>query len=239
MAPLSDFKALSFDVYGTLIDWETGVFTGLQPLVEANNVTIGRKELLDIYHREEVKQQAQSPDMKYCDLLAAVHPKVAAALGLPAPPAAQSRAFGDSCGAWPAFPDTVDALARLARHYKLVVLSNVDRASFARSNAGPLQGAHFDLVITAQDVGSYKPDPRNFEHMLARVKEEFGLDKPQVLQTAQSQYHDHQPAKKMDIHSCWIERPGALIGNRENPLYHWKFDTLGDMADALDKELGN
>jgi 2-haloalkanoic acid dehalogenase type II len=239
MSPLSDFKALSFDVYGTLIDWETGVFNGLQPLLDADNATIDRRKLLAVYHEEEVKQQTEAPDMKYSDLLAAVHPRVASALGLPAPPESQSRAFGDSIGQWPAFPDTVDALKRLGKHYKLVVLSNVDRDSFSRSNAGPLQGVHFDLVITAQDVGSYKPDLRNFDYMLDKVKAEFGLDKAQVLQTAQSQFHDHQPAKKKGLSSCWIERPGAMMGNRDEPVYDWKFDTLGDMADALDKELGN
>ena len=238
MARISDFRVLTFDVYGTLIDWETGVFDSLQPLLAANNATstLSRQQLLDVYHECEMAQQAKTPGMKYHQLLSTVHPHVAAKLGLPAPTPEQDAAFGASVGRWPAFPDTVDALTRLGKHYKLVVLSNVDRESFAESNAGPLGGVPFDAVITAEDVGSYKPDPRNFEYMLREVKEKFGVDKGQVLQTAQSQYHDHHPARKQGIRSSWIVRPGSIMGNRDDVVYDWKFDTLGDMADALESE---
>lgn len=92
------------------------------------------------------------------------------------------------------------------------------------------------MVITAQDVGGYKPDLRNFEYMLDAVKEEFGVEREQVLQTAQSQFHDHQPAKKVGVKSVWIVRPGAIMGNVGEEIYDWKFDTLGDMADAVEKE---
>ncbi|KAI8720332.1 hypothetical protein NCS52_00478300 [Fusarium sp. LHS14.1] len=237
MSRLSDFRLLSFDVYGTLIDWETGVLNGLKPLLEANNASFSREHLLTIHHELEVAQQVKTPDMKYSELLTTIHPQIAERLSLPKPSAEQDKAFGDSIGTWPAFPDTVEALRRLGKHYKLVVLSNVDRESFSGSNSGPLQGVPFDLVITAQDVGSYKPDLRNFEYMLREAETKFGIPKAQVLQTAQSQFHDHQPAKKMDIKSSWIERPGAVMGNRASPVYNWKFDTLGDMADALEKEL--
>ncbi|KAJ4311519.1 hypothetical protein N0V84_010406 [Fusarium piperis] len=237
MSRLSDFRLLSFDVYGTLIDWETGVFNGLKPLLDTNDASFSRERLLTIHHELEVAQQVKTPDMKYSELLTTIHPQIAERLGLPKPSAEQDKAFGDSIGTWPAFPDTVEALRRLGKHYKLVVLSNVDRESFSGSNSGPLQGVPFDLIITAQDVGSYKPNPRNFEHMLREAEAQFGIPKAQVLQTAQSQFHDHQPAKKMGIKSSWIERPGAVMGNRENPVYDWRFDTLGDMADALDKEL--
>ncbi|KAJ4170865.1 hypothetical protein NW754_007009 [Fusarium falciforme] len=237
MSRLSDFRLLSFDVYGTLIDWETGVLNGLKPLLEANNASFSREHLLTIHHELESAQQVKTPDMKYSELLTTIHPQIAERLGFPKPSAEQDKAFGNSIGTWPAFPDTVEALRRLGKHYKLVVLSNVDRESFSGSNSGPLQGVPFDLIITAQDVGSYKPDPRNFEYMLREAEAKFGIPKAQVLQTAQSQFHDHQPAKKMDIKSSWIERPGAVMGNRENPVYNWRFDTLGDMADALDKEL--
>ncbi|EFY87143.1 hypothetical protein J3459_016722 [Metarhizium acridum] len=236
MAKLSDYKVLTFDCYGTIVDWETGVLNALQPLLEANNAALSRKELLAVYHECEAAQQAETPDLPYDKVLTAVHPKVAARLGLKKPSAEESETFGASVGKWPAFPDSVAALSRLSRHYKLVILSNVDRESFARTNAGPLQGFPFHLIITAQDVGSYKPDIRNFEYMVRQVKDRFGAEKDQIIQTAQSQFHDHQPAKKTGIKSSWIVRPGAVMGNRMDEIYDWKFETLGDMADAVEED---
>jgi 2-haloalkanoic acid dehalogenase type II len=240
MARLTDFRILCFDVYGTLIDWETGVVNALQPWLQANHRTdVSRKQLLDVFHELESKQQEKTPDMAYADLLGAVHPQVAAALQMEPPSTEGSRAFGRSVGKWPAFPDTVDALHKLKKQYKLVVLSNVDRESFAASNAGPLQGFPFDLIITAQDVGSYKPNLENFRTMLNKVKDLFGIEQAQVLQTAQSQFHDHQPAREIGIKSCWIVRPGAVMGNRSGEVFNWKFDSLGEMADAVDAEVGS
>lgn len=240
MAKLTNFKLLSFDVYGTLIDWETGVLTALQPLLDTNNKTNShsRKELLEIYHQHEASQQRKTPDLSYCDLLATIHPHIARDLNCKPPSEAENKAFGNSVGEWPAFPDTVDALRRLAKYFKLVVLSNVDRNSFSATNSGPLQGFTFDAIITAQDIGSYKPSLKNFDFMLEKVKERFRVEKAQVLQTAQSQFHDHHPAKEMGIKSCWIVRPGAEMGNREEEIFDWKFDTLGEMADAVEKDSG-
>ncbi|KZL68521.1 haloacid dehalogenase [Colletotrichum incanum] len=238
MTSLKDFRVLTFDVYGTLIDWESGMLAALQPLLEENKRTdFSRKHLLEVYHELEARQQTKTPDLRYSELLTTIHPQIAERLGLAAPAPEASKAFGDSVGHWPAFPDTVDALRRLGKYYKLVVLSNVDRDSFAVTNSGPLEGVPFDLVITAQDVGSYKPDQRNFDYMLRKVKDSFGVEKDQVLQTAQSQFHDHHPAKEAGIKSSWIVRPGAVMGNRNREIYDWKFDTLGQMADALEKEL--
>lgn len=239
MENLSDFQVLSFDVYGTLIDWERGMLAALQPLLEANDASssYSRQQLLGGIHELEREQQAKTPGMRYSEVLTAIHPLIAARFGFAEPAVDESVAFGASVGRWPAFPDTVEALRRLSKHYKLVVLSNVDRESFAVTNAGPLQGFTFDMVITAQDVGSYKPDPRNFEYMIAKVKDKFGADKHRILQTAQSQFHDHHPASAMGIKSCWIVRPGAVMGDRDGEIYDWRFDTLGEMADALEAEL--
>ncbi|KAJ0124039.1 hypothetical protein J7T55_012512 [Diaporthe amygdali] len=237
MARLTDFKVLAFDVYGTLIDWETGMITNLQPLLNDNNADFSREKLLDVIHECERAQQQATPASQYHEILTAIHPQIAEKLGLRKPSSEQSKAFGLSVGSWPAFPDTVDALKRLSKHYKLVILSNVDRESFAGSNQGPLEGIKFDLIITAQDVGSYKPDLRNFRYLLKEVDQKFGVSKDEVLQTAQSQYHDHRPAKETGIRSSWIVRPGAIMGNRASPIYDWKFDTLGDMAAALEDEL--
>ncbi|KAJ5091399.1 2-haloalkanoic acid dehalogenase [Penicillium alfredii] len=236
MSRLSDYQLLCFDVYGTLIDWEGGILAALQPTLANANEQFSREHLLTVFHELESKQQRLTPDMPYSQLLATVHPHLAERLGLPPPSAADNTRFGDSVGNWPAFPDTVAALRRLAQHFKLVVLSNVDRDSFAKSNAGGLQGIPFDLVITAQDIGSYKPDPRNFEYMLRAVQDTFGIEPDRILQTAQSQFHDHRTAREVGIKSVWIERPGATMGNLDEPIFDWRFDTLGEMADALEKE---
>jgi 2-haloalkanoic acid dehalogenase type II len=238
MSKLTDFNVLSFDCFGTIIDWEAGVHAALQSFLDATPgaPSFSKKQLLDAYHECEAPRQAEAPGLPYDQLVAGILPQLAAKLSLPAPSETQIAAFGASVGDWPAFPDSVEALRRLSKHFKLVILSNVDRASFARTNAGPLQGLPFDLIITAQDVGSYKPDLRNFEYMLREVKEKFGAEKAQVLQTAQSQFHDHHPAKKMGMSSCWIVRPGAIMGYRVEEIYDWKFDTLGAMADAVESE---
>ncbi|RJE21457.1 dehalogenase [Aspergillus sclerotialis] len=234
MSFLSDYRLLAFDVYGTLVDWESGILSAFQPTLDEHNAHFSPEKILHIFHDLEHDQQARTPDMPYSNLLATIHPALAQRLGLPAPTEQQSKTFGESVGSWPVFPDTVSALHRLSKHYKLVVLSNVDRESFAKTNAGSLQGFPFDLVITAQDIGSYKPDLRNFEYMLSAVKSKFNVDRNQVLQTAQSQFHDHHPAKKSGIKSVWIVRPGAIMGNVKDTVYDWRFDTLGEMADALE-----
>ena len=237
MSKLIDYQLLSFDVYGTLIDWETGILTAFKPLLERlGSKQPTRPQILDVYHELEVAQQKKTPDMPYSQLLATIYSEFAAQFGLEQPTAQESQTFGNSIGRWPAFPDTVEALRRLGKRYKLVVLSNVDKESFSASNAGPLGAVEFDRIITAQEIGTYKPDLRNFEYMLKTVKEEFGVEKAQVLQTAQSQFHDHHPAKEMGIKSAWIQR-GGTMGNRSNEVYDWKFSTLADMADAVDKEI--
>ena len=237
-AKLSDYRVLCFDVYGTLVDWEAGILQAFQPTLDKNHKTeaFTREELLKTCDELAREQQAKPPDMPYSQLLETIHPQFASRLGLEPPSPEESNAFGQSVGSWPAFPDTVGALRRLANHYKLSVLSNVDRESFVKTNAGSLGGIPFDLVVTAQDVGSYKPNLRNFDYILNEVKSRFDIDPQQVLPTAQSQFGDHQPAHKKGLKSSWIVRPGATMGNVEYPIYDWKFDTLSDMADALEKE---
>jgi 2-haloalkanoic acid dehalogenase type II len=238
MSHLTDFKLLSFDVYGTLIDWETGAINAFQPVLKkAGKEDIDRKHILQVLHSIEPKVEKENPTLKYSEVLTKVHPMLCKELGLQEPSEEESEKFGASVGEWPGFPDSVEALRRLQKVYKLVVLSNVDNDSFKLGNANGLQGFKFDAVYTAQDIGSYKPDLKNFEYMLKRAKEEFGVEKHGVLQTAQSQFHDHHPAKEMGIKSSWIYRPGAIMGNRDDPVYTWKFDTLADMADAVEKEL--
>jgi len=238
MAKLTDFRLLSFDVYGTLIDHERGKLEALRPTLEKNNKTdLDPKLILKKCHDLEGAQQAKTPSMIYSELLETIHPELCESIGCAKPSIEESKAYGDSIGTWPAFPDTVEALKRLQKQYKLVVLSNVDNTSFSASNAGALENFKFDAVLTAQDIGSYKPDLRNFEHMLKHAKDKFGIERTEVLQTAQSQFHDHHPARKMGLKSTWIYRPGSIMGNRDDPVWDWKFDTLADMADAVEREV--
>lgn len=234
MSKLTDFNLLSFDVYGTLIDWESGAIQALRPLLEkSGKADLNPTHILQVIHTIEPTIEKEHPDWKYSEVLSAVHPKLCKELGLQEPTEAESKLFGASVGSWPAFDDTVEALKRLSKTYKLVVLSNVDNESFEEGNAVGLKGFKFDAVYTAQDIGSYKPNHKNFEYMLQHVKEEFGVNKEEVLQTAQSQFHDHHPAKELGIKSSWIYRPGLIMGNRKDPVFTWKFDTLVCLAKLI------
>jgi len=143
--------------------------------------------------------------------------------------------YGRSVPDWPAFPDSPAALQYLKQHYALVILSNVDRASFARSNER-LQ-VQFDHVFTAQDIGSYKPDPRNFRYMLEHLAQ-AGHAKSDVLHTAESLFHDHVPAREAGLATCWIHRrreQGGFGATRPpeaevRPDFH--FDSMAAMVEA-------
>ena len=235
---LHDFRVLSFDCYGTLIDWETGILAGLEPLVDKAAPNLGRDQILETFSRHESAQEAETPAMLYSKLLAAVHKRIAGEWGVTTT-ADEDAYFGGSVGSWPAFDDTVAALKYLKQHYKLVILSNVDRASFAQSNKR-LEVA-FDFIFTAEDIGSYKPTPRNFEYMLENLAK-AGIGKKDILHTAESLFHDHAPANKIGLASAWIHRRhaaggfGATAQPKEMPHTDFRFTSLGEMADAHRKE---
>jgi 2-haloalkanoic acid dehalogenase type II len=240
MPRLSDFQVLTFDCYGTLIDWETGIVAAIGPWLERHGVSVTRDQILAAFADAEAPQQAKTPDLRYPELLARVHTALARRFGV-APDAAAAQAFGASIQDWPAFADSADALAYLKRHYRLVILSNVDRASFAHSSRK--LGVAFDAVYTAEDIGSYKPDARNFEYMLARLAEQ-GIAREQILHTAESLYHDHIPAKRSGLATCWIHRRAGQSGHgatrppEVDITPDFRFATLGDMAAAHRAELG-
>jgi len=234
---LSDFKALSFDCYGTLIDWETGLERALGPLGEQGGLT--SEELIADYGLIEHQVEEECPGLRYSELLEKVHERLSQQLGVE-PDAEAAQAFGQSVGDWPAFPDSAEALAYLKHHFQLIILSNVDRASFARSNAK--LGVEFDQIHTAEDIGSYKPDLRNFEYLIARASE-AGIGKGQLLHTAQSLFHDHVPANRMGIASAWIDRrhdrqgAGATVLPDPMPHFDFRFTSLGELAEAHRAEL--
>jgi len=229
---LSDSKALSFDCYGTLIDWETGLLEALRPLRERAGVS--DVELLEAYGEAEHDAEVKFPGLVYSQLLEKVHAGLSRRFGVPENVEEAAR-FGVSVGDWPAFPDTPEALRYLKRHFKLIILSNVDRLSFAGSNER--LGVEFDHVFTAQDIGSYKPDLRNFEYLIAHLAVD-GIDRAALLHVAQSLFHDHAPANRMRIASAWIDRRhgqpggGATVMPDPIPHYDFRFTSLGELAEA-------
>lgn len=231
---LSDFRVLTFDCYGTLIDWETGLFAALQPLLTRAGVGADRDTVLAEFARREAAQQETTPAMRYDEVLRSVHGQLATAWGV-APDAREDAAFGASVADWPAFPDTPDALRYLAQHFKLVILSNVDRASFRRS--AERLGVAFDAVLTAEEIGSYKPDPRNFAALVDHVGA-MGFQRRQILHTAQSLFHDHVPANAAGLASAWIDRRhdtpgfGATKPPAAGVRWDFRFTSLGEMAEA-------
>ncbi|WCM23019.1 haloacid dehalogenase type II [Paraburkholderia bryophila] len=236
---LTDFKALTFDCYGTLIDWERGITAALTPLVERAGKPLTRDEVLEAHARHESQQQRYTPEMPYSDLLAVVFRRLAEEWGVHAT-ANEAAAYGQSVKQWPAFPDSASTLQYLKKYFKLVVLSNVDNESFAHSNA-KLE-VEFDAVITAEDVGSYKPARRNFEYMIDLLPS-LGVRRDEVLHVADSHFHDHQPCSELRLRSCWIYRRfeqrgfGATVGTVGEPAVEFKWTSMAQLVKAHHEEL--
>jgi 2-haloacid dehalogenase len=234
---LTKYKAASFDCYGTLIDWEAGIVAVLGPWVREEGLELSDEDLLVAYAANEAAIEREAPSGLYPDVLASALRRVGERLGAPVSDAWAQR-LGESVPQWPAFPDSADALGRLARHYKLIILSNVHRAGFAASNRQ--LGGDFSAVITAEDVGAYKPAKKHFR-ALDTTLASLGLDRRELLHVAQSLFHDHAPAKREGLASVWInrrhDRPGW--GATPQPTGEWSYDlefnSMADFASAVDQ----
>lgn len=236
---LTDFKVMSFDVYGTLIDWESGIIAGLKSLTDQVSRSLSRNEILEAHAHFESKTQRQTPGTIYSRLLAVVYKRLAEEWGI-ATRWENCLAYGRSVEDWPAFEDSAGALHYLKRYYKLVVLSNIDNASFVHSNKK--LKITFDAVYTAEDIGSYKPSPRNFEYMIENLAR-LGIEKHEILHTAESMFHDHAPANQLGLANCWIYRRheqegfGATMNPAEMPNYGVVFNNMSDLVEAHQTEL--
>ncbi len=241
---LQDFKVLTFDCYGTLIDWEAGIWDAFQPLIMSNGrQDLTREKMLEAFAVFESQQESATPAMSYPDVLCSVHGAVADRFGLKTTNCLNED-FGHSVPLWPAFPDTADALRILKKHYRLVILSNVDQDGFTASNRK--LGVEFDAIYTADIIGSYKPDSANFVYLLERLREDHGLEKQDILHTAQSLFHDHLPAQSMGMATTWIDRQrlsesgrwGATAKLDDVPSTDFLFHSLSEMAAAVDAGFG-
>ncbi len=199
---LTDFEALTFDVVGTLIDFETGVLAALRPWLAAHGVAADDEDLLAMVGAGDARHGAEAPGETFTDALPAIFADIAARWDVPSSHA-DAEAFRDSVPDWPAFPDSREALAYLRRHYTLVAVTNADRRAFEIMN--DKLGDPFHAAVTADAVGAVKPDERMFRRALDALAA-MGVSKERILHTAQSQYHDIVPAKALGLATMWIHR---------------------------------
>lgn len=237
---LADFEALSFDCYGTLIDWEAGLAAVLGPWARSRGLDTGDEALLAAYAGEESRAEREHPDELYPDILARSFRAMGARIGAEVTDE-DAAALARSVPDWPAFPDSAAALAELGRHYQLIILSNVDRRSFAASSER--LGVDFAAVITAEDVGSYKPAQANFDMLLGTVAG-LRISGSKLLHVAQSLFHDHVPAKQAGLPTVWINRRRDRAGWGATPpppapvQPDWEFPSLAAFAAAVASESG-
>lgn len=234
----TDFEALSFDCYGTLIDWEAGIAAVLHPWARRSGLDLDSERLLEAYAAAEARAEHDHPSERYPDILAhsfhALGDELGVSVGVQ-----DANALASSVPDWPAFADSHDALKLLAERFKLIILSNVDRASFAGSQKR--LGAEFSGVVTAEDVGSYKPSPGNF-HALAAEARRLEVGEGRLLHVAQSLFHDHVPAKRAGLQTVWInrrhDRPGwgATPAPPADVSPDWEFPSMAAFASAVDGE---
>jgi 2-haloacid dehalogenase len=204
MLDLARFKVLTFDCYGTMIDWETGIFSALRPILAAHGKTIADSALLEVY--SELEASAEKGEfLRYRDVLQSVVRGFGERLGF-LPSDAEARSLPESIANWQPFPDTVEALRKLKSRYQLAVISNVDDDLFA--STAPKLGVAFDQVITAQQARCYKPCIRMFE----LAEERIGVSREQWLHVGQSIYHDVIPAQSLGIVTVWVKRPSPRPG---------------------------
>lgn len=204
MIEFESFTHLTFDCYGTLIDWENGILTAVAPVLKRHKIPAKPEQVLALFAKYEAEHEAR-PWRSYREVLRAVMSAIASELGFK-PDTRDLEALADSVGKWSPFPDTITALQQLKKRYKLVILSNIDDALFAKT-AKRLR-VKFDEVITAEQVRHYKPSPENFRFALDRL----GVSQRQVLHVAQSLFHDHVPAKELGFTTVWVNRQSRLPG---------------------------
>ena len=225
----STYKLLTFDVVGTLIDFETGILNFIRPRTTADDHSI-----LAAFGEAEGAQQEAAPDMPFTQMLSPIYDRMAPALGLPA---GEAEGFRLSIPDWPAFPDSVEALHRLGARYRLVALTNADNWAL-RAMAETLQRP-FDDAVTCEDVGVNKPDPQVFAYCRGR-QSVHGFGVADTLHVAQSQYHDIGVSMRLGYATAWIERRkgekgfGATPAPKKvtTPTYH--FASLAELADAAE-----
>jgi putative hydrolase of the HAD superfamily len=198
----SDFNTLTFDVVGTLIDFETGILDWFRPMLGRHGAPKTDEEILTAFAAVEDRYQRETPEKPFTEMLPLIYREMVFGWGI-GPREEDAESFRDSIRSWPPFPDTVEALEKLGTRYRLVAVTNAD--AWALGHMGANMGDPFQEKITCDEVGTNKPNPRVFEYVLEKLAPR-GVGKKDILHTAQSQYHDIAPASKMGFATTWIER---------------------------------
>jgi 2-haloalkanoic acid dehalogenase type II len=202
------FRLLTFDCYGTLVNWEAGILHVLKPWAAAEQIAASDEELLAAFGEAESATEHTMPKSVYREILRETMKRIAAKFSKTAS-AAKQEALASSVGDWPVFADTVESLRALKNWHKLMVVSNVDKVSFERT--APKLGVTLDGLVTAEEVGAYKPDKKMFERALQRAGE-MGVQNEEILHVAQSLYHDIPPAKALGWTTVWVDRRAGKPG---------------------------
>jgi 2-haloalkanoic acid dehalogenase type II len=237
---LSDFKILTFDTYGTLIDWESGIYNALEPLLDKLPLRLSRDEVLELFAESEMKQQADNPTQVYSSVLAEVSHAIAKKWQIKISEE-EAATFGRSVKHWPEFEDSAASLNYLCQHYLMATVTNCDRISYMGSNAR--LEIEWDAIYTAQDIGCYKPNLRNFEFMFENARRDLGILPHEILHVAQSLTHDMVPATSMDMTKVWINRRhdaegyGATAPPEGEYTIEWEFNSMADFVQAHRQEI--
>jgi len=235
---LTSFKVLSLGYHGTLIDRDTGIYTALKPLLTAARLKLDRSQAVAAFGRYESVQQAQTPDMLYRDVLAHVHQRLSREWGVLCSDDDHAL-FASSLAHWPVFADAPAGLQYLRRYFKLVIVSNIDRMGFAASSRR--LGVRFEAVYTAEEIGSCKPDPRNFRHLVGGM-EKLGFSRFDIVHAAASPVRDLAPARACGLATAWIDRqppePTEPAPEGANQVgFDFRLRSIADMVKAHQEEL--
>jgi 2-haloacid dehalogenase len=237
---LSDFKILTFDTYGTLIDWESGIYNALEPLLDKLPLKLSRDEVLELFAEYEMQQQASNPTQVYSSVLAEVSRAIAKKWQIKISDE-EAATFGRSVKHWPEFEDSAASLNYLRQHYLMATVTNCDRISYMGSNAR--LEIEWDAIYTAQDIGCYKPNLRNFEFMFENARLDLGILPHEILHVAQSLTHDMVPATSVGMTKVWINRRhdtegyGATAPPAGEYTIEWEFNSMADFVKAHQQEL--
>ncbi len=229
MLDFSQIEILTFDCYGTLIDWESGILPVLRSILAAHGKNACDSTLLKLYGDFEERSERE-PYRTYREVLASVVRQFGAELGF-SPTAQEELSLCESLPRWEPWPDTIYALEQLKQQYRLAILSNIDDDLFATTR--PKLGVQFDEVVTAQQAKAYKPSLKIFELALNRVK----APRNRVLHVGQSIFHDVIPAQKLGLATVWVNRPSARPGVGAVKLAsaqpHLTVSSLEDLAKSV------